>query len=205
MKRGTSSGVLKRIAAYLSYLRSLPENDETRMSAKRIAAFMCLGEVQVRKDLATATYPGSAKIGRSKKEMIHSLEQYLHLDCKRKTIYIGMGELMPWIERNCGDYLDISARFRPYARPNGSVISLSKCRAYCRENEIELAIIDVTEKEMDRVLTVLEGSGIKMIWNFSPVLVPNQEGICIRNEDILGSLGVLSFSAIAEQDVPIKD
>ena len=54
---------LQRLPTYLSYLKGLPEDGPPNISAAAIAAALELGEVQVRKDLASVSDAGKPKIG----------------------------------------------------------------------------------------------------------------------------------------------
>ena len=55
-----SKSVLKRLPGYLSYLKSLPENGATHISATALANALGMGEVQVRLWFPTAADPKSA-------------------------------------------------------------------------------------------------------------------------------------------------
>ena len=60
---GISKLTLQRLPTYLSYLRTLPQEEGAAISAAAIASALGLGEVQVRKDLATVSDAGKPKVG----------------------------------------------------------------------------------------------------------------------------------------------
>ena len=51
-RKEISKSVLKRLPIYLGYLKSLPKDTATYISATALANALGMGEVQVRKDLA---------------------------------------------------------------------------------------------------------------------------------------------------------
>ena len=75
-RKELSKAVLKRLPSYLSYLKSLPEED-ANISATTIARDLGLGHVLVRKDLAKVSIEGRCRTGRSRKRLIQDIEGYL--------------------------------------------------------------------------------------------------------------------------------
>ena len=62
-QKKVSKSVLKRLPVYLAYLKNLPEDGPTHISATSLAGALGMGEVQVRKDLAAV----SSQAGKPKK------------------------------------------------------------------------------------------------------------------------------------------
>ena len=87
-----SRKLLNRLPAYLDYLRTLPE-DSGNISATAIARALGLGEVQVRKDLAKVAHEGRCRTGRSRKQLIWDIEQYLAFAATTGTVVVGAGKL----------------------------------------------------------------------------------------------------------------
>ena len=73
-KNGISKATLGRIPMYLDLLRDLPEERYEHISATTIARKLSLGEVQVRKDLASISGAGKPKLGYLTSELIENLE-----------------------------------------------------------------------------------------------------------------------------------
>ena len=88
-----SQSVLKRLPGYLSYLKSLPENGATHISATALANALGMGEVQVRKDLAMVSDGGRPKIGYLRESLIEDIEQFLGYDNTTDAVLIGAGKL----------------------------------------------------------------------------------------------------------------
>ena len=75
-----SKSVLKRLPGYLTYLKSMPDNCPTHISATALANALGMGEVQVRKDLATVSDGGRPKVGYLRSGLIDDIEQFLGYD-----------------------------------------------------------------------------------------------------------------------------
>ena len=71
-----SRTLLKRLPVYLDHLKSLPGEDGN-ISATTIARNLGLGHVLVRKDLAKVSIEGRCRTGRSRKQLIQDIEDYL--------------------------------------------------------------------------------------------------------------------------------
>ena len=71
-----SRTLLKRLPVYLNHLKSLPGEDGN-ISATTIARNLGLGHVLVRKDLAKVSIEGRCRTGRSRKQLIRDIEDYL--------------------------------------------------------------------------------------------------------------------------------
>lgn len=71
-----SRTLLKRLPVYLNHLKSLPDEDGN-ISATTIARNLGLGHVLVRKDLAKVSIEGRCRTGRSRKQLIRDIEDYL--------------------------------------------------------------------------------------------------------------------------------
>ena len=92
-KGGISKATLSRIPTYLELLKSLPEERYEHISATAIARKLSLGEVQVRKDLASISGAGKPKLGYVTSELIENLEDCLGQDCLTLAVLVGAGKL----------------------------------------------------------------------------------------------------------------
>lgn len=76
-----SKRLRKRLPVYLEHLKSLPGEDGN-ISATTIANALGMGHVLVRKDLAKVSVEGRRRTGRSRKQLIQDIENFMesHLD-----------------------------------------------------------------------------------------------------------------------------
>ena len=73
-----SRTLLKRLPIYLDHLKNLPVEVDN-ISATTIARNLGLGHVLVRKDLAKVSDEGRCRTGRSRKQLIQDIEEFLEI------------------------------------------------------------------------------------------------------------------------------
>ena len=205
-KKKISKFVLKRLPGYLDYLKSLPEDGPSHISATTLANALGMGQVQVRKDLAMVSDGGRPKIGYLREALIEDIEQFLGYDNTTDAVLIGAGKLGQALMGYKGfdEYgLNILAAFD--ARPkmdkteDGTpVYNISKLPQFCKANKVLMGIITVPAEHAQSVADQLIAGGIKAIWNFAPVHLDVPSGILVQNENMATSLAVLSVHLQAQ-------
>lgn len=188
---------LGRLPQYLEYLRSLPEIRRT-ISATAIAKALSLGDVQVRKDLASVCGAGKPKIGYETDKLITDIESHLGYERLTNAVLVGAGKL----GRALLDYdgfedfgVKIVAGFdcneTVLTKGTKDILPIRDIEVYCREHDVKLGIITVGQGSAQDVCDKLVESGIKAIWNFAPVplKVPNE--VLLKQENLALSLAYL--------------
>ena len=189
---------LGRLPQYLEYLKSLPEIRRT-ISATAIAKALSLGEVQVRKDLATVSGAGKPKIGYETDKLITDIESHLGYEKLTNAVLVGAGKL----GRALLDYdgfenfgVRIIAGFdcNETALKKGAknILPIRDIGAYCREYKVKLGIITVGGGSAQDVCDKLVESGIEAIWNFAPVTLKVPNGVLLKQENLALSLAYLN-------------
>ena len=89
MEKKVSKAVLKRLPGYLAYLKGLQDQEYPYISATALANALGMGEVQVRKDLASVSDGGRPKIGYLRESLIDDIEQFLGYDNTTDAVLIG--------------------------------------------------------------------------------------------------------------------
>ena len=204
-----SKAVLKRLPGYLAYLKNMPEEGHTHISATALANALGMGEVQVRKDLAMVSDGGRPKIGYNRENLIDDIEQFLGYDNTTDAILIGAGKLGQALMGYKGfdEYgLNILAAFdaKPMAETTDEgkpIYPMSKLESYCRKHKILMAIITVPGDHAQEVADQLIACGIKAIWSFAPAHLEVPGNILVQYENMATSLAVLSMHLQAQ----IKD
>ena len=189
---------LGRLPQYLEYLRSLPEIRRT-ISATAIAKALSLGDVQVRKDLASVCGAGKPKIGYETDKLITDIETHLGYERLTNAVLVGAGKL----GRALLDYdgfedfgVKIVAGFDndESALQKGSkeILPMVELEGFCRSHGIKLGIITVGQASAQEVCDSLVASGVKAIWNFAPVTLKVPEGVLLKQENLALSLAYLN-------------
>ena len=201
-----SKSVLKRLPGYLSYLKSLPENGTSHISATALANALGMGEVQVRKDLAMVSDGGRPKIGYLRDALIEDIEQFLGYDNVTDAVLIGAGKLGQALMAYQGfdEYgLNIMAAFDRNPKMDRTdegkpVYSMEKLTQFCRTHKVLMGIITVPAEGAQEVADLLIACGIKAIWNFAPTHLDVPANILVQNENMATSLAVLSVHLQAQ-------
>lgn len=188
---------LGRLPQYLEYLRSLPEIRRT-ISATAIAKALSLGDVQVRKDLASVCGAGKPKIGYETDKLITDIESHLGYERLTNAVLVGAGKL----GRALLDYdgfedfgVKIVAGFdcneTVLTKGTKDILPIRDIEVYCREHDVKLGIITVGQGSAQDVCDKLVESGIKAIWNFAPVTLKVPNEVLLKQENLALSLAYL--------------
>lgn len=193
--------VLKRLPAYLHYLRSISASEKKTISSSAIAKALKLGEVQVRKDLAIVSGAGKPKIGYYIAELISHIEEALGSGKTTKAVIVGAGKLGKALffydgfpeygTVICAAFDNDVAKCGKVA-PGKEILSMDRLKDYCASEEIKIGIITVPESEAQKVCDALVNAGVAAIWNFAPTSLEAPESVKIKNENMASSLAVLS-------------
>ena len=202
-----SKSVLKRLPGYLAYLKSMPEDSGTHISATALANALGMGEVQVRKDLALVSDGGRPKIGYLKESLIEDIEQFLGYDNTNDAVLVGAGRLgcaLLGYEGFAEYGLNILAAFDREPPASGMdesgkpIYSMEKLAGFCKSHKVLMGIITVPASQAQQVVDQLIDCGIKAIWNFAPAHLEAPDNILIQTQNMATSLAVLSMHLQAQ-------
>lgn len=205
-RKEISKAVLKRLPAYLAYLKSIPDSASPNISATALANALSMGEVQVRKDLAMVSSGGRPKVGYNRLALIDDIEQFLGYDNTTDAVLIGAGKLGQALldYKGFDAYgLNILAAFdvNPAAAQTGEgkpILPMEELEAFCRKNKVLMGIITVPAAHAQEVCDELVKSGIKAIWNFANTHLEVPGNILVQYENMATSLAVLSMHLQAQ-------
>ena len=196
-----SRATLGRLPLYLNNLKQIESSGTTSISATTIAKALSLGEVQVRKDLASVSGAGKPKVGYESSDLIKRLEDTLGSNSITSAVLVGAGKL----GRALLDYngfeefgIKIIAAFDSndevirFSKTSKDILPISTLSEYCIANNVKLGIITVGPVSAQQVCDMMEQSGIKAIWNFAPCNLEVSDGILVKNENLALSLAHLS-------------
>ena len=205
-RKEISKAVLKRLPAYLAYLKSVPDSASPNISATALAAALGMGEVQVRKDLAMVSSGGRPKVGYNRIGLIDDIEQFLGYDNTNDAVLIGAGKLGQALLDYKGFEaygLNILAAFDANpavetAQSGKPILPMTELERFCRKNKVLMGIITVPAAHAQTVCDQLVSCGIKAIWNFANAHLDVPGNILVQYENMATSLAVLSMHLQAQ-------
>ena len=191
-----SKAMLSRLPGYLNYLKSLPADEVTNISATALANALDLGDVQVRKDLAVVSGGGRRKTGHRRETLIHDIETFLDNHNVTDAILVGAGKLGQALLDYSGFEifgLKIIAGFDRHPKLEKTsegtpIYPISELENFCREHTIPVGIITVPASSAQEVCDRMIAGGVQAIWNFAPIHLKVPEHIPVQNENLAVSL-----------------
>ena len=198
-KNAISKATLGRLPMYLEFLNKVSAENPF-ISATTIAKRLCLGEVQVRKDLNRVSGAGRPKIGYDTQELICSIENCLGNKQPTGAIIVGAGRLGRALLgfqdfENYG--VSILAAFDQdeaivAENPDKCIFSIDRMPQFCVDNNVLIGIIAVGEESAQKVCDQMVASGIRAIWNFAPCRLRVPKEILVKQEVLAVSLAHLN-------------
>lgn len=199
-KTSVSKATFGRLPEYLRMLREISPETVPYISATTIAKKLNLGEVQVRKDLASVSGAGKPKLGYETVELIEKIEQCLGCDKLTLAVLIGAGKL--------GRALLHFSEFEKYGVKiiaafdqneetinfggKTEILPMARFDQFCKDKQIRLGIITVGEGSAQEVCNQMVKAGITAIWNFAPCRLNVPSGVVLQNENLALSLAHLN-------------
>ena len=201
MEKKVSKAVLKRLPGYLAYLKSMQDQDYPYISATALAHALGMGEVQVRKDLASVSDGGRPKSGYLRESLIDDIEQFLGYDNTTDAVLIGAGRLGQALMgyKGFAEYgLNVLAAFDTNPAVDRTddgkpVYRMDQLEPCCKAHKVLMGIITVPDCHAQEVCDQLIKCGIKAIWNFAPTHLEVPSNILVQSENMATSLAVLSM------------
>ena len=202
MANNISSNTKNRLPFYLEYLKKIYNEGQVNISSGSIAQALNLGEVQVRKDLASISSNGKPKIGYEIESLIKDLEDYLGYKDTDDAVIFGAGKLgvalldyPGFLE--CGwnivGAFDIDKNKHGVSESGKIIEGNEYFPAFNKDNNIKIGILCVPESSAQEVCDFMIKNGIKAILNFAPVHLTVPSGIIVKNENLAYSLALLSI------------
>lgn len=199
-KSGIPRATLGRLPRYLEFLKSLPPNRVPYISATTIARRLQLGEVQVRKDLASVSGAGKPRLGYKTTELVERLEECLGCHHLTPAVLVGAGRLGQALLQY-DEFARYGVRIVAAFDSNEEVIHLGgkieilpigRFEEFCKSNHVRLGIITVGIGSAQAVCDQMVDSGITAILNFAPCDLTVPAGILLQNENLALSLAHLN-------------
>lgn len=200
MQSTLSKATLGRLPMYLQFIRRM---DAEKVSATQIAKGLGLGEVQVRKDLASVCTSGLPKVGYPVSILRRDMEKALGVDVPVPAVIVGAGKLGTALMDYDGfsDYgVEIAAAFDrsasvPSLHGHVPVYPMDQLAAFCALHQIQTGILTVPASAAQTAADAMTAAGLTAILNFAsyPIKVPS--GVTVHPVNIALSLAYLHLAA----------
>ncbi len=191
-----SDKVINRLTLYHSILRDYISKGIENISSKQIALLLRIDDSQVRKDLNLLNNTGKTRVGYNVKELKINIEQTLGFSKTKRAIIVGAGNLGMALAKydNFSNYgLNILSLFDNDSKKIGKtinnklIIEITNLYEYAKNNDIDIAILTVPAEFAQSCADTIVNSGIKYIWNFTPVVLNVSDDVQVWNENIMGN------------------
>ncbi len=200
MQSTLSKATLSRLPMYLQFIRRM---DAEKVSATQIAKGLGLGEVQVRKDLASVCTAGLPKVGYPLTTLRRDMEKALGVDVPVSAVIVGAGKLGSALMEYDGfsDYgMEIAAAFDRSASAlllhgHVPVYPMEQLSAFCASHHIQTGILTVPAPAAQAAADEMTAAGLTAILNFAqyPIKVPSF--VTVHPINIALSLAYLHLAA----------
>ena len=199
-KNAIPKATLGRLPMYLEFLTKLPAEQTPYISATTIAKKLCLGDVQVRKDLNRVSGAGRPKVGYVTADLIYSIEQCLGNKQPTNAVIVGAGRLGKAL-LGFDDFehygVNIVAAFdnnEEVLQQSGDkkILPVEQLHQFCKGHGVRIGIITVDEASAQEICEKMIASGIRAIWNFAPCRLVVPGGVIVKQEVLAASLAHLN-------------
>jgi redox-sensing transcriptional repressor len=185
---------------YLQFIRGM---DAEKVSATQIAKGLGLGEVQVRKDLASVCAAGLPKVGYPVPALRRDMEKVLGVDVPVSAVIVGAGKLGKALMDYDGftDYgVKIAAAFDRSASACSlhgrvPVYPMDQFAAFCASHQIQTGILTVPGEAAQAAVDEMTAAGLTAILNFAPYPIKVPSHVTVHPVNIALSLAYLHLAA----------
>ncbi len=199
--RSAPTPSLRRMPMYLRCLQALQKTNVEWVSCTYLAERLQKDATLVRKDLALTGIVGKPKVGFHLPGLIAAIEHFIGWDNLEDAFLAGVGNLgsaLLGYEGFAQHGLNIVAGFDVDPAKVGTevqgkrILHIDKLPDLARRMHIGIGIITVGARTAQPVADLMVQGGIRAIWNFAPVRLAVPEGTIVENEDLAGTLAVIS-------------
>ncbi len=199
--RSAPTPSVRRMPRYLRCLHALRSDRVEWISCTFLAERLNVDPTLVRKDLALTGITGKPKVGYYLPDLIMAVERFIGWDNPEDAFLVGAGHLgtaLLGFEGFARHGLNIVAGFDNDPTKVGTtvadkpILDAAKLPDLAQRMHIRIGIITVGARNAQAVADLMLSGGITAIWNFAPVPLDLPEDVILENEDLSGTLAVIS-------------
>jgi redox-sensing transcriptional repressor len=197
---------VRRLPAYLRFLNTLKARGREVVSCTHISEELGLVSIQVRKDLAVTGIVGKPKVGYGVTELIDAIEDFLGWNNTSDAFLVGAGSLGSALLGYEGFKefgLNLVAGFDVDPAKIGTqihgreIFALEKLHDLAFRMHVLIGVLAVPASVAQDTANYLILSGLRALWNYTPVKLDVPESVIVEDVKLSSSLAVLS-SRLAE-------
>ena len=192
MTQRIPEGVIERLPLYLNVLIQLRNDGETTVSSARLGEMTLVNPAQIRRDLTHFGSFGKRGVGYDIMTLVDRIQRILGADHVHRLALVGAGNLGAAIAHYKGlsqhGFL-VTAIFDNDPAKIGSRIgdivvqSLERLERVLRDQDIRIGVIAVPPEAAQQVADRLIAAGVRIIVNYTPVLLRVPAGVTLHNTD----------------------
>ncbi len=208
-------GVIERLPVYLNAAVQLRQNGQATVSSARLGELAQVNPAQIRRDLAHFGSFGRSGIGYDVSTLVDHIQRILGADHTHRLALVGAGNLGSAIASHDGlrkhGFL-VTAIFDNDPERIGSRIGgvevhdVADLSRVVREQHISIGVVAVPPSAAQVVADRLASAGIRVILNYTPVVVRVPEGVTLHNTDpVQELLHTLYYLSARDGDVTVRE
>ncbi|MDD3092568.1 MAG: redox-sensing transcriptional repressor Rex [Clostridia bacterium] len=201
-KKRISEAVIRRLPRYLRYIGELKDNGIEKVSSSQLGEKMGMTASQIRQDFSYFGGFGQQGYGYSVQLLFDSMKQILLKDQGFTVIIIGAGNLGTALAKynNFHDrgfdiigIFDINPKLIGKTINSNEIMCIDKLEDFISEHQPDIAILSLPRSETKDIAVRVANSGVKGLFNFSPMDLKLPHDIPIENVHLSDSLMVLGY------------
>lgn len=208
-KKRISEAVIRRLPRYLRYIGELKDNGIEKVSSSQLGEKMGMTASQIRQDFSYFGGFGQQGYGYSVQLLLDSMKQILLKDQGFTVIIIGAGNLGTALAKynNFHDrgfdiigIFDINPKLIGKTINSNEIMCIDKLEDFISEHQPDIAILSLPRSETKDIAVRVANSGVKGLFNFSPMDLKLPHDIPIENVHLSDSLMVLGYKIMNFQE-----
>ncbi|MHB1136034.1 MAG: redox-sensing transcriptional repressor Rex [Coriobacteriia bacterium] len=185
-------GVIERLPAYLNILIQLRSDGINTVSSARLGELTAVNPAQIRRDLTHFGSFGKRGVGYDIGMLVERIQHILGSDHVHRLVLVGAGNLGSAIAGYVGLRQHGFVVTAIFDNDNGkvgarigdiSVQSMEELEATLHKQNIRIGIVAVPPEAAQAVTDRLAAAGVRVILNYTPVIVRVPEGVTLHNTD----------------------
>jgi redox-sensing transcriptional repressor len=185
-------GVIERLPLYLNVLIQLRQEGQATVSSARLGELTSVNPAQIRRDLTHFGSFGKRGVGYDVGTLVERIQRILGSDHIHRLALVGAGNLGSAIASYDGlrqHGFHVTAVFDNDPAKIGTrlgdivVRPSSELKRVVREQGIKIGVVAVPPSAAQEVTDLLADAGVRIILNYTPVIVRVPEGVTLHNTD----------------------